>query len=250
MKSYSKLMLSAVCLFALVSCSADGAAARSDRYIDASKASFISKYKQETANSCSFIDGSEKPYVYYDKYATNEGEEFIYDENGRLCRYKNIDSIFFGKTSSEVKHEMTDEEVEAYCYDIAEYYLEPGYKFETSFNADTCELYVEGVNEKCSDLREDAVVRVNRSGDICSIKVSYNTLKQPVDDAVRAYFDEKVNDYAAAECERLNDDHYEYGTARFRQVDSALYAIYTCTFTNADGAVFCESVGFSKTLEE
>lgn len=234
--------------FMLVSC---GQLSNStDGFIDPSGARYSGEIKQEIAMGCDFIDESEHPYLVYEQYLSEDNEEFCYDKKGRLCRYKNKDSIFYGRVSTDTEHEMNDNEVESYCYEIATYYLEPNYSFETTFNAETGVLHIDGINEQNNDYRESATVKVNRSGDICYIKVRYNTLEQPVDDEMRIYFDNKANEYFKTECERLGDDIYNIDSVRYEQLNSKLYAIFTCTFRADNGAEYCESVGFSRELQD
>ena len=58
------------------------------------------------------------------------------------------------------------------------------------------------------------------------------------------------NEYFKTECERLGDDIYNIDSVRYEQLNSKLYAIFTCTFQADNGAEYCESVGFSRELQD
>ena len=253
MKICTKAIMFSMCFGIFTSCGRitadeDQANERSDRYLNASGTHYAGEISQEIAMGCDFVDVSVHPSIVLDQYLSEDNEEFCYDKQGRLYRYKNNDRVFLGKTPNESGEGMSDEQIESYCYDIATYYLDPDYGFETVFNPETGELHIDGINEQYADFRESATVKVNRSGDICYIKVNYNTLEQPVDDETRRYFDEQANEYLEKECERLHDDCYEINSVSYELIDSNLYAIYSCTFYGTEGMEFCESIGFSKSI--
>ncbi len=224
-------------------------------YFNVSDLTYAGKEEQNIAIGYDFENPEDNdPVLVYDKYYDDTGAVFCFDTNGRLCQYKYADVLGSDCGSAKAKHanmqrSYTTAELQTLSKDIVESCLPQemdNTKLDVSFFGGREYLVTNKnyVSENEGPLT--ALVDVDIYGNIQTLSVSYNTLSSPVD---YDYFKEKLDNYIDQAKEIWDIADYTCEDERYQQIGDKIYAMYTITFEETDGALFCESVGFTKEIE-
>lgn len=219
-----------------------------DIYFDTSDLTYVGKYEQRLAIGYDVENkGCSKPVLVFDEYTSSDGEIFRFDDQGRLVHYMNKEDILFdsmpasidGEPSTRENEKLRNRAVEVFdsCVKVRDYTL-------SSYGEDI--YYLKKASEGIGNPIH-AQVKLTADGQVRSYKVSYNTLTVEVTEAYQTYFEKKLQDYIAEIGKRYKIQSY-VPHVRYEQVGNTLYALYTCDFTETDGAMFAEAVCFSKEI--
>ncbi len=206
-----------------------------DIYFDTSDLHYVGLYEQPISIGCHFKDTDDpNPSFLYREYASENGETFRYDELGRLVHYRNTESILESNAGclSPANEKLAAEIFESCVKGSGEYTIETSHG-----GAYYIERPTDGRNPDCALIKFVG-------NEVRYFKISYNTVKAEVDEA---YFEEKVQQYIKEIGTKYKIADCKYDV-RYEQIGDKLYAIFTCEFLEIDGAMFAETVGFSKSI--
>ncbi len=214
-------------------------------YFDTSDLTYIGEREQEIVIGYEFENPEDNaPTITYYEYRSADGETFCFDEKGRLCSYTNTEDIFLNKVVKDDAPTLTTADVSLTAGEIFESCVGSNTAYEISNYGRPGDLLIKSTDSNAGSTC--AIAEFNAYGDVRAFNVSYNTLESEVD---YDYFEEKIQAYIDSVGERTEITDCEY-TVRFEQLDDKIYALYTCTFTDDVGAVFCESAGFTKPVSQ
>lgn len=207
-------------------------------YLDATDLSFFEEYIQKAAVGYGIPD-DEMPTITLYTYTSSKGGSYTFDDQGRLWKYRNRESIFYNEAYSR-KPSLTEDEMRRIgrevldsCVPHPEEFVENSCLYYPKDTDEPISCDLTYVNEHSPGVRDAVIMRLDQNGELRSLNISYNDTE--ITDEQRAYFDgqaaaviqDEVDRRLTGSIERVD---YEITDIKYYDTNMGLYALYTVEY--------------------
>ncbi len=182
------------------------------------------------------------------KYETENGDDYILDDQGRFYTYSNFNLIDLETENSNNEIQRIDigeEEVVKKIYEFLEEKVNNLDSYRV-FKIEKEDSFYDYQISLKNDNQDEIKCNMYSNGNIYSIFCNYNDIEELTEEKEN-YFDNEFKKYLEKYQEEVqNYNNYEVMNLAYKKVDGKIYAFYQVKFEDVKGACFAESIAIEE----